>query len=75
VHDVPPSWKPISNRAEFLKTVSAAWASLDPDEYPFTHHPRSTLGRRPQCIGVNHQPPLPAEQHRGVFLIVHVYGG
>ncbi|MGW8777895.1 TetR/AcrR family transcriptional regulator [Streptomyces sp. NPDC055796] len=25
-----------ANRTEFLNTVSAAWASLDPDEYPFT---------------------------------------
>ncbi|MEO6086647.1 MAG: TetR family transcriptional regulator [Umezawaea sp.] len=25
-----------TNRTDFLETVSAAWAGLDPDEYPFT---------------------------------------
>ncbi|MFF7887619.1 TetR/AcrR family transcriptional regulator [Streptomyces sp. NPDC020794] len=28
--------QPDTNRTEFLNTVSAAWAHLDPDEYPFT---------------------------------------
>ncbi|MFJ1601815.1 TetR/AcrR family transcriptional regulator [Streptomyces sp. NPDC088253] len=28
--------QPDTNRTEFLNTVSAAWANLDPDEYPFT---------------------------------------
>ncbi|HLH59719.1 MAG TPA: TetR/AcrR family transcriptional regulator C-terminal domain-containing protein [Streptosporangiaceae bacterium] len=27
---------PTTKRAEFLATTSAAWAELDPDEYPFT---------------------------------------
>lgn len=27
-----------TNRTDFLETVSAAWASLDPDEYPFTRN-------------------------------------
>ncbi|WP_328540490.1 TetR/AcrR family transcriptional regulator [Streptomyces sp. NBC_00344] len=28
--------RPGTNRAEFLNTTAAAWANLDPDEYPFT---------------------------------------
>jgi AcrR family transcriptional regulator len=27
-----------TNRTDFLETVSATWASLDPDEYPFTRN-------------------------------------
>ncbi|MCX4767845.1 TetR family transcriptional regulator [Streptomyces sp. NBC_01275] len=30
--------QPDTNRTEFLNTVSAAWANLDPDEYPFTRN-------------------------------------
>ncbi|MFF8024401.1 TetR/AcrR family transcriptional regulator [Streptomyces sp. NPDC007896] len=30
--------QPDTNRTEFLNTVSAAWAHLDPDEYPFTRN-------------------------------------
>lgn len=29
---------PGTNRTDFLTTVSAGWANLDPDEYPFTRH-------------------------------------
>nr|WP_168515288.1 TetR/AcrR family transcriptional regulator [Streptomyces sp. S1D4-11]QIZ00571.1 TetR/AcrR family transcriptional regulator [Streptomyces sp. S1D4-11] len=30
--------QPDTNRTEFLNTASAAWAHLDPDEYPFTRN-------------------------------------
>jgi AcrR family transcriptional regulator len=30
------AFEPGTDRAEFLGTVAAAWAELDPDEYPFT---------------------------------------
>jgi AcrR family transcriptional regulator len=38
----PRALGPGANRGEFLGAVSAAWAGLDPDEYPFT---RSAAGR------------------------------
>jgi AcrR family transcriptional regulator len=32
------SQEPGANRTDFLETVSAVWANLDPDEYPFTRN-------------------------------------
>ena len=30
--------QPLTDRTEFLRAVSAVWAELDPDEYPFTRN-------------------------------------